>query len=208
MSAGTQATIYLAVATTTSLALPTILSAQTTATPAKTASQGGTVPHDGQHDFDWIFGTWKATLRRLVHPLTGSTTWIEFEGTQVSKKVWGGKAILDEFTVNSPATNTNIEGVTLRLYNPQTGEWRIYWANAKRGIMDPPVIGRFTNGRGEFYGQDELDGRTILVRYIWSDITPTSAHFEQSFSADGGKTWEPNWISDVTRVKESTVERN
>jgi hypothetical protein len=121
---------------------------------------------------------------------------------QISKSVWDGGASLDEFTVNSPATNTRIEGVALRLYNPQTQEWRIYWANAKRGIVDPPVIDRFTNGRGEFYGQDELDGRAILVRYVWSDITPTSAHFEQSFSADGGKTWEPNWISDVTRVKE------
>jgi hypothetical protein len=194
--------IGLAVAAAILLAPPALVSAQTAEAPAKAGSPERAAQRDGQHDFDWIFGTWKATLRRLVRPLTGSTTWVAFDGMQISKRVWDGRASLDEFTVNSPATNTSIEGVALRLYNPQTQEWRIYWANAKRGIVDPPVIGRFTNGRGEFYGQDELDGRAILVRYVWSDITPTSAHFEQSFSADGGKTWEPNWISDVTRVKE------
>lgn len=198
--------IGLAVAVAILLAPPALVSAQTASAPApappKAASSESAAQRDGQHDFDWIFGTWKATLRRLVRPLTGSTTWVAFDGMQISKRVWDGRGSLDEFTVNSPATNTNIEGVTLRLYNPQTREWRIYWANSKRGIVDPPVVGRFSNGRGEFYGQDELEGRAILVRYVWSNITPTSAHFEQSFSADGGKTWEPNWISDVTRVTE------
>ena len=89
--------------------------------------------------------------------------------------------------------------MTLRLYDPASQQWRIYWASSKRGIVDPPVVGRFANGRGEFFGMDELDGRAILVRYVWSNITPNSAHFEQSFSPDGGKTWEVNWISDVTR---------
>jgi hypothetical protein len=184
------------------LPLPPPMAAQAAAARVPAGLQERAAPRDGQHDFDWIFGTWKAHLRKLVHPLTGSKTWVELDGRQVSKKVWDGRAILDEFTVNSPETGTRIEGVTLRLYNPETREWRIYWANSKRGIMDPPVIGRFANGRGEFYGMDELEGRAILVRYVWSDITPTSAHFEQSFSDDGGKTWEPNWISDVTRVQE------
>jgi hypothetical protein len=196
----------LAFAAAILLAPPALVSAQTASAPPpappKAASSESAAQRDGQHDFDWIFGNWKATLRRLVRPLTGSTTWVAFDGMQISKRVWDGRGSLDEFTVNSPATNTNIEGVTLRLYNPQTREWRIYWANSKRGIVDPPVVGRFSNGRGEFYGQDELEGRAILVRYVWSNITPTSAHFEQSFSADGGKTWEPNWISDVTRVTE------
>jgi hypothetical protein len=156
--------------------------------------------HDGAHDFDWIFGTWKATLRRLVKPLTGSTTWVDFEGRQLSRTIWGGKANLDEFIVDSPAAGVQIEGVALRLYDPASQQWRIYWANSKRGIVDPPVVGRFSNGRGEFYGMDELDGRAILVRYVWSNITPKSAHFEQSFSPDGGRTWETNWISDVTRA--------
>ena len=116
--------------------------------------------HDGSHDFDWIFGTWKATLRRLVKPLTGSTTWVDFEGRQISKTIWGGKANLDEFIVDSPKAGVQIEGVALRLYDPASQQWQIYWANSKRGIVDPPVVGRFSNGRGEFYGMDELDGRS------------------------------------------------
>jgi hypothetical protein len=95
--------------------------------------------------------------------------------------------------------------LTLRVYNPQARQWNIYWVNATRGVIDPGGTGRWIDGRGEFSGQDVFEGRTILVRYIWSDITPTSAHFEQSFSDDGGKTWEPNWISTITREKKSPL---
>ena len=181
------------------LATPSRSGAQPSAPAAANGAAVLPASHDGSHDFDWIFGTWKATLRRLVKPLTGSTTWVDFEGRQISKTIWGGKANLDEFIVDSPKAGVQIEGVALRLYDPASQQWRIYWANSKRGIVDPPVIGRFTNGRGEFFGMDELDGRAILVRYVWSNITPNSAHFEQAFSPDGGKTWEVNWISDVTR---------
>ncbi len=138
-----------------------------------------------------------------MHPLSGSTTWIEFEGTLVTRSVWGGRATLDEFHVDSAVTNTHIDGLTLRLYNPESRQWHIYWANARKGILDlPPVVGEFNNGRGEFYDQEDFEGRSIFVRYVWSDITATSARFEQSFSEDGGKTWEPNWISTIERVKE------
>ena len=123
-------------------------------------------------------------------------------GCAAARTVWGGKANLDEFIVDSPGAGVKIEGVALRLYDAASQQWRIYWANSKRGIVDPPVVGRFSNGRGEFFGMDELDGRAILVRYVWSNITPNSAHFEQSFSVDGGKSWETNWISDVTRLGE------
>jgi hypothetical protein len=180
------------------LVSPSRASAQ--AAPSASGAAVAPASHDGSHDFDWIFGTWKATLRRLVKPLTGSTTWVDFEGRQISKPIWGGKANLDEFIVDSPGAGVKIEGTALRLYDPAGQQWRIYWANSKRGIVDPPVVGRFNNGRGEFYGMDELDGRAILVRYVWSSITANSAHFEQAFSVDGGKTWEVNWISDVTRA--------
>jgi hypothetical protein len=191
---------HLCVAACAALVLvsPSRAGAQASASPA-TNTAVFPASHDGSHDFDWIFGTWRATLRRLVKPLTGSTTWVDFEGRQISKTVWGGKANMDEFIVDSPTAGVQIEGVALRLYDPASQQWRIYWANSKRGIVDPPVVGRFSNGRGEFFGMDELDGRAILVRYVWSNITANSAHFEQSFSPDGGKTWEVNWISDVTR---------
>ena len=137
---------------------------------------------DGSRDFDVLVGNWKATLKRLDKPLSGSTTWTDYEGTQITRNVWAGRASLTEFSVRNKATGAAVEGLTLRLYNPETRQWSLYWANAKKGILElPPVVGEFRNGRGEFYDQEMYEGRAIFVRYVWSEITPTSAHFEQSF---------------------------
>lgn len=155
---------------------------------------------DGQHDFDYEIGTWKIHLRKRLHPLTGSNNWVDFDGTSVTRKVWDGRANLEEFETDGAAGH--IEGLTLRLYSPQSHQWSIFWANSKDGNLGiPPMTGQFKNGRGEFYDQEVFEGRAIYVRFVWSDITANSAHFEQSFSADGGKTWEANWITDQTRVK-------
>jgi hypothetical protein len=94
-----------------------------------------------------------------------------------------------------------IEGLSLRLYNPEARQWSLNFSNIRSGTLTPPVIGEFKNGRGEFYGADTLNGRAILVRFVISDITLTSAKFEQAFSDDGGKTWEVNWIANDTRIK-------
>ncbi|MEO5820359.1 MAG: hypothetical protein ABIT71_07605 [Vicinamibacteraceae bacterium] len=172
-----------------------------TASPAPSDTTGP-APRDGSHDFDWMVGNWKADLKRLVKPLTGSTTWVEYSGTQTTTNILAGKAVMDEFIVDSPAAKAKIEALTIRLYNPANQTWSIYWANAANGTISmPPTVGRWTDGRGEFYDHEELNGRWILVRFTWSDITPTSAHFEQAFSVDGGKTWEANWISNLTRAK-------
>jgi hypothetical protein len=152
---------------------------------------------DGQRDFDFLLGKWKYHLKRLEHPLTGSTTWVEFDGTGFCRPVWNGNAQIDELEVDGPSGH--VQGLTLRLYNPQSHQWNLNWANAKDGTLGPPTIGSFKNGRGEFYDQETFNGRAILVRYLWSDITPASAHFEQSFSDDGGKTWETNWITTQVR---------
>jgi hypothetical protein len=171
-------------------------------TPPAAAEATKPAARDGSKDFDWMVGSWKADLKRLVNPLTGSTTWVEFDGTQVTTKAFGGRAVVDEFTVDSPATRTKVEGFTVRLYNPANQTWSIYWANARNGAFSlPATVGRWQNGRGEFYDHEELNGRWILVRYVWSDVTPTSAHFEQAFSEDGGKTWEVNWISNIARAR-------
>ncbi|HUO13643.1 MAG TPA: hypothetical protein VMX38_01555 [Verrucomicrobiae bacterium] len=154
--------------------------------------------HDGQHDFDFEAGAWKIHLKRLLHPLTGSNTWVEFDGTTVTRKVWDGRAQIEQF--ETEGSSGHIEGMTLRLYNPQSHQWSLYWANSKDGLLSAPTVGEFKNGRGEFFDQEPQNGRSIFVRYVWSDITPNSAHFEQSFSDDGGKTWEVNWITDQTRV--------
>jgi hypothetical protein len=156
--------------------------------------------HDGQHDFDFELGSWKIHLKKLVHPLTGSTTWVEFEGTSVTRKVWDGRADLEQF--ETEGTAGHVEGLTLRLYNPQSHQWNLYWSNSKDGLIGQPTIGEFKDGHGEFYDQEPFNGRTILVRYVWSQTNSNSPHFEQSFSDDGGKTWEVNWITDQTRVSD------
>jgi len=155
---------------------------------------------DGQHDFDFEIGRWRTRLSRLLHPLAGSTTWTAYEGTTVVRKVWDGRANLAELSVAGPAGQ--IEGLSLRLYNPQSRQWSLYFSNRKSGTMSPPTIGEFKNGRGEFFAQETFDGRAVLVRFVISDITPDSCRFEQAFSEDGGKTWELNWIATDTRVGE------
>jgi hypothetical protein len=194
-----QARIYMAVATAALFGQLTLAPAQTAAT---TGSQGSTALRDGQHDFDPLIGTWKAKLKLLAHPLSGSSTWVEYEGTQITRAIWGARAILDEFSAHSPSVNSDVEGLTIRLYNRESHLWSIYWCSSKKGAFGPPTVGRFTNGRGEFYHQADFEGRPVFVRYVWSDITATSARFEQSFSDDGGRTWEPNSIDTLTRVKE------
>jgi hypothetical protein len=176
----------------------TTLAQTASAASAPPALQAAT-PRDGQHDFDFEIGTWKVHLKKLQHPLTGSTTWIEFDGTVAARAVWDGRANFDEFEADSPSGH--VEGLTLRLYNPQAHQWSLYWADPKDGTFSgPPQVGEFKNGIGEFYCQDTYNGRMILIRYVWSAITPNSAHFEQSFSTDGGKIWEVNWITDQTRT--------
>jgi hypothetical protein len=162
--------------------------------PAAFTKQGG------PRDFDFEIGKWNTHLKRLVKPLTGSTTWVEYQGSTVVREVWGGRANLVELDVTGPAGR--IEALSLRLYNPETRQWSLNFANSRSGIMATPTLGGFSNGRGEFYANETLDGRDILVRFvIISDITRDSCRFEQAFSADGGKTWEVNWIAIDTRVK-------
>jgi hypothetical protein len=174
---------------------PLEASAQNTSTPQVTSPQ----LRDGEHDFDFEVGSWKTHLRRLLHPLTGSTTWVEYDGTTVVRKVWNGRANLVELVADGPAGH--FEGLSLRLYNPQSHQWSLNFANSRGGTIGVPTIGEFKNGRGEFYDQETLNGRAILVRFVVSDITADSCHFEQAFSDDGGKTWEVNWIANDTRVK-------
>jgi hypothetical protein len=154
---------------------------------------------DHQHDFDFEFGSWRVHLRRLLHPLTGSTTWVELNGTSVLHPLWNGRANVGELEVAN--TTTAIEGLSLRLYDPATQQWNIYFANGRGGRLGmPPQVGRFTNGRGEFYDQELLDGKSIFVRFVFDDATRNSFRFVQSFSADAGRTWEPNWIATFQRT--------
>jgi hypothetical protein len=169
---------------------------------APAAQQAAILPdsqHDGQHDFDFNLGTWHTHIKRLQHPLTGSTTWYEMDGTVVVRKVWDGRAQLEEVEAEGP--KGHFEDLALFLYNPASRQWSFSFANVKDGTLSQPSVGEFKNGRGEFYDQEAFNGRAILVRIVWSDITPDSHQFEQSFSDDGGKTWEVNMVAALTRAK-------
>lgn len=161
---------------------------------------------DGSHDFDFHVGTWQTHVRRRAAPLTGSNEWVEMSGTTVVRKVWNGRANLVELEASGPSGP--FQGLSLRLYHPESGQWSLHFANAADGEMAQPTVGEFKDGRGEFYDQETYHGRAIFVRFIISAITSTSVHFEQAFSDDGGKTWEVNWIADDTRVAEHDAQND
>ena len=173
--------------------------------PIKTARLQAGTERNGEHDFDFDIGTWKTHLTRLQRPLTGSTTWVDYEGTTVVRKVWNGRANLAELEADGPAGH--LEVLSLRLYDPQGHQWSLNTASSKGGTISVPTIGEFKNGRGEFFDTEPINGRNVLVRNIWSDITPNSCRFEQSFSTDGGKTWEVNWVATDTRVKKDESDK-
>ncbi|HEX8997457.1 MAG TPA: hypothetical protein VF812_15625 [Ktedonobacterales bacterium] len=152
---------------------------------------------DGREDFDFFMGAWNVHHRKLRARLKGSTDWEEFDGETESRKVLGGLGNTDQLVMDSSAGH--VVGMTVRLFDPHTRQWRIYWADSVHGAFDQPMIGRFQNGRGEFYAQEFFEGQSIYSRFIWTSISETECRWEQAFSADGGKTWETNWIMDFTR---------
>jgi len=157
---------------------------------------------DGQHDFDFDIGVWKTHSSRLLHPLTGSTMWADMDGLTVVKKVWDGRANLAEYKADGPSSH--VEFLALRYYNPDAHQWGVVFATPGVGTLSVPCIGEFRNGRGDFYAQEELNGKYILVRCsIWR-ITEDTAQSEQAFSDDGGKTWEVNWVNKYARTNDQT----
>jgi hypothetical protein len=172
--------------------------------PGAASAQQVATARDGRHDFDFETGVWKTRLSRLQHPLSGTTRWLEYEGTTVVREVWDGRANLAELVATGAAGR--IEALSLRLYNPQSRQWSLNFANSAGGTLSPPAVGEFRNGRGEFYNQETFNGRTILVRFVISGITANSCRFEQAFSDDGGRTWEVNWIATDTRVSDAPAE--
>ena len=176
------------------LAQPGIAGAQTPA-PAPAAVQ-----RDGAHDFDFLLGDWKAHLQRLPERLVGSTNWIEYDGISRTHPVLGSSANFEEFEVDSPAGKQHIRAQTLRLYSPASHQWSIYGLDVDKGQLGlPATVGQFTDGRGELFDYEDWKGRMVLVRFIWTHSGRNAAHMEQSFSPDGGRTWEVNWICDLTR---------
>ena len=152
---------------------------------------------DGRRDFDFFVGQWRTHNGRLAERFKGSTQWEAFESTHRVEHVLGGLGIQEMYsTQHWPG----FEGHSVKLFDPAKKLWSIYWADNRSGVMQAPVVGGFSKGVGVFEGDDVLEGRPIRVRFVWSAITPTAAHWEQAFSQDGGQTWETNWLMAMTRV--------
>ena len=181
------------------MGLPYLPVAPACARAPQAAKAGAETPRDGQHDFDFEIGTWRTRLKRLAHPLSGSSEWLEYEGVTTVRKVWNGRANLVELTADGP--DGHFEGLNLRLYNPRSRQWSLNFANSSSGTLGQPTIGGFVDGRGEFYDQEEFNGRAIFVRFVITPLDADTIRFEQAFSDDGGKTWETNWVATDTRMK-------
>lgn len=161
------------------------------------------VPHAAgsgpEQDFDFNMGPWQTDIRAAESPLSAAGSWTHLQGTHVVYRVWDDWADIGQLEVDGPRGHT--EYMALRLYDRQTGQWRVYFAHSDAGTLEQPMIGQFKDGAGAFVGLDDMDGRTVLVRNVWSHITATSCHQDWAISADGGKTWVPTWISTDTRVQ-------
>jgi hypothetical protein len=188
------------------IAVDTRIDAMHVGHPIDSASTA--VRDSGPDGFDFEFGTWSTHLKILLHPLTGSTSWVEFTGTSLVHKIWNGRANIVELDVNGPSGH--VQALSLRLYNPESHQWSLYTSNKRNGtiLVGVPTVGEFNGGRGEFYDMEPINGKVVLVRNIWSGMTEHSCHFEQAFSPDGGKTWETNWIAEDTRLKDESDKAN
>jgi hypothetical protein len=159
----------------------------------------GTEHPAGASDFDFLLGKWHVKNIRLKSRLTGCDEWEEFDAHYENWPLLEGFGNGDRMRVHW--RGRDYEGCSLRIFNPADGLWRIYWVDNVNFRLGPPVVGGFTDGIGEFYGDDIHEGTPVKVRFTWSDISSDSARWEQAFSADDGDTWETNWIMISTRVK-------
>lgn len=154
----------------------------------------------GASDFDFLFGSWRIANDRLLSRLSGSDTWERFAAEGQCWPILGGIGNVDTFRPVWPG-HDGFEGASLRLFDPTTGQWSIYWTDNVRYMLFPPVVGHFEDGVGEFFGDDREGDVPVRARFRWLDITPNGARWEQAFSADDGATWETNWIMTFARGK-------
>lgn len=173
------------------------------ASPAAFAAPGGEteapVLRDGSHDFDPMLGVWKTEIKRTADPFAHPEKVVEMAGTVTKTKVWDGRGQLEQLEVEGPAGHW--QGLTLFLYNPEAHQWSQNFAGSAQGVLQPPTIGSFINGRGEFYAQDHFNGRAILIRGVWSGITADSHHYEESYSDDGGRSWHTAFSAVLKRIE-------
>jgi len=155
-------------------------------------------PAGSPHDFDFEHGQWHTTLRRRLRPLSGSDVWADYAGTTIVRPVLGGRANLAELDVSG--AEGRLQGLSLRLFDLKQKRWTLNFSNPTSGTLAAPMTGGFGGGpRGVFYSAEEFNGRRVLVRFVIESTSADNCRFEQAFSADGGATWEINWIAVDTR---------
>lgn len=157
--------------------------------------------NDGRNDFDFFLGTWDSRQRKLKRRLAGCSEWDELRGVSVAYKLLDGLGHFDEVTLETPGGR--VVGISLRLFDPQTRLWSIYWSSTVQSGLGAPMVGRFEHGRGEFFDRETFEGRSIFSRFLWTSSGPDACRWEQAFSPDGGRTWETNWTADFLRCPEA-----
>ena len=154
-------------------------------------------PTSSQSDFDFLVGKWKMHHRRLNKRLENCKDWTEFESTDSNYKILSGTADMDILsTTQMPGLKGKLfEGATLRLFDPKTRLWRLYWVASNVGVLDPPVVGSFENNVGHFFAKDTFNGKNIIMVFRWDVRDKEHPVWSQAFSPDNGKTWEWNWYN-------------
>jgi len=152
------------------------------------------------NDFDYLEGNWKLKNKRLKSRLSGCTEWTPiFETRVVMTKILNGIGNIDNFYDTS--NGNKYEGVAVRLFNPKTKLWSIYWSDSNTGAFDPPMVGSFENNVGHFFCKDNFNGRPIIVVFRWDVRNPKLPVWSQAFSDDNGKTWEWNMINFSEKIQ-------
>jgi len=154
-------------------------------------------------DFDFLVGKWKMHNRHLNKRLENCQDWTEFDSTSTNSKILANTADMDTYsTTQFPGQEGKLfEGLTLRLFDPKTRLWSLYWVASNTGTIDPPQVGSFENGVGHFFAKDTFKGKPIIVVFRWDARNKERPLWGQAFSADNGKTWEWNSINVSERAR-------
>jgi len=149
--------------------------------------------NSSKHDFDYLVGHWNIRNRTLKEQLVGSDEWEEFDATQELRPILLGQGNFDIF--RTQLGGKPFEGLTVRLFDPQTRLWTIYWADSKEVNLDEGKVGSFDGDEGDFFGREIINGKNVIVRFHWEKRDAKAPIYSRAFSADAGRTWEWNWYS-------------
>ena len=152
-------------------------------------------------DFDFLLGKWQVRNKRLQARLVASSEWVQFPARlEGGRRVLDGLALMDQYKADFDGGY--FEGLSLRVFNPATKQWVIYWLDTNDLELTEQVVGAFKDGIGEFYGEEMFEGKPVKLRFIWSKISATSARWEQAYFDQARDAWETNWIMEFERLEE------